>query len=245
MTDNPYRMLGVGLTISGTILGPIAFFILNSVPMTAIAISAIMIGITSIAIATTRPRISPEFSQLMFETGMENIVSFLEELGIKSKAIYLPSTMRTGSAQALIPLTENVDIEEIKRKIPERLIVQYGENPDDMAIAITAPGGVGLDKLEIKSGSTATEIEQVLNYVLTGLLDLANSAEVHISDRQLYIEISKPKLQYHDKWYYRCIGSPIASIVASIASDGIGKPIRIKEESYRNGNNIIHLEVLV
>lgn len=242
MKDSPYRLLGMVLTIFGTILAPIAYFILNSVPVTAIAISAIMIGLTSFAIATARPKISPEVSHLMLETGMANIASLLEELHPDSRAIYLPSTMRIGSAQALIPLTGN--IEEIKRKIPGRLFVQYGDNPDDMAIAITAPGGVGLDQTEIKLGSTSTEIEQVLNYVLTGLLDIANSAEVHISDQQLYIEVSKPKLHYDNTWYYQCIGSPIASIVASIVSDGIGKPIRIKDEIYQNGKNIINLEVL-
>ena len=36
----------------------------------------------------------------------------------------------------------------------------------------------------------------------------------------------------------------VRSIVASIASDGLGKPIRIKEESYQKGVNTIQLEVL-
>jgi hypothetical protein len=60
----------------------------------------------------------------------------------------------------------------------------------------------------------------------------------------LNIEVKGPKLHYENVWYYRCMGSPIASIVASIASDGIGKPVRIKEESYSNGKSIISLEVL-
>jgi hypothetical protein len=40
------------------------------------------------------------------------------------------------------------------------------------------------------------------------------------------------------------MGSPIASIVASIASDGIGKPVTITEENYQNGKSVIQLEVL-
>jgi hypothetical protein len=243
MKNNPYRLLGIGLTIAGAIFAPVAYFIINSIPLTAIALSSIMVGFTSIALASSRPQISPEASQLILETGMENIAALLEELGLNHKAIYLPSSMRDGNAQALIPLSGEIDVRRIKGKIPRRLIVRYGDNPGDMAIA-TAPGGTGLDKMEIKSGPTSSEIEQAVTYVLTGLLDLANSVEVRMSEKQLDIEVTGPKLHFENVWYYRCMGSPIASIVASIASEGIGKPLRIQEESYQKGKNLIRLEVL-
>ena len=244
MKNNRYRVLGVGLIISGAVFAPVAYFIINSIPLTAIALSSTMIGFTSFALATARPRISPEASRMIFETGMENIVSLLEELGINNKAIYLPSIMRTGNAQVLIPLSGNIDVQKIKEKIPGKLIVRYGDHPGNMGIAVTAPGGVGLNNLEINPGPTASEIEQTLTYVLTGLLDIANSVSVHLSEKQLYVEVTKPKLHYENIRYYRCIGSPIASIVATIASDGLGKPIRIKEESYHKGVSTILLEVL-
>ena len=169
MKNNPYRLLGIGLTIAGAIFAPVAYFIINSIPLTAIALSSIMVGFTSIALASSRPQISPEASQLILETGMENIAALLEELGLNHKAIYLPSSMRDGNAQALIPLSGEIDVRRIKGKIPRRLIVRYGDNPGDMAIAVTAPGGTGLDKMEIKSGPTSSEIEQAVTYVLTGL----------------------------------------------------------------------------
>ena len=244
MKNNPYRLLGIGLTIAGAIFAPVAYFIINSIPLTAIALSSIMVGFTSIALASSRPQISPEASQLILETGMENIAALLEELGLNHKAIYLPSSMRDGNAQALIPLSGEIDVRRIKGKIPRRLIVRYGDNPGDMAIAVTAPGGTGLDKMEIKSGPTSSEIEQAVTYVLTGLLDLANSVEVRMSEKQLDIEVTGPKLHFENVWYYRCMGSPIASIVASIASEGIGKPLRIQEESYQKGKTLIRLEVL-
>ncbi len=244
MTNNPYRLLGWGLIIAGAIFAPVAYLVINSIPLTAIALSSIMIGFTSIALATGQPQISPEASQMILETGMENIAALLEELGLSNKAIYLPSSMRMGNAQALIPLSGDIDIQRIKGKIPRRLIVRYGDNPGDMAIAVTAPGGTGLDKLEIKPGPTSSEIEQAVTYVLTGLLDLANAVEVRVNDKQLNVEVTGPKLHFENVWYYRCMGSPIASIVASIASNGIGKPVRITEESYQKGKSIIHLEVL-
>jgi hypothetical protein len=244
MKNNPYRLLGIGLIIAGAVLTSVAYFIINSIPITAIALSSIMIGFTSFALSTARPQISPEASQMILETGIENITAVLEEFGLNDKAIYLPSMMRTGNAQVLIPLNGDIDVGRISGKKFDRLIVRYGDNPGEMAIAFTAPGGTILNKLETKSGPTSSEIEQALTYVLTGLLDIANSVSVHLPEKQLYIEITGPKLHYENLRYHRCIGSPIASIVASIASDGLGKPLRIKEEGYQKGISTIQLEVL-
>jgi len=242
--SNPYRVLGLGLCLAGTIFAPISYFIIGSVPLTAVGMSAIIIGFTCIALANARPYISPEACEVILKTGMENTAALLEELGIRNKAVYLPSSMRDGHPQALIPLGEDRDIQRVKGKIPGRLIVRYGVNPDDMAIAVTTPGSINIDMLETKPGPTSGEIEAAVTYILTGLLDIANSVTVNLSDAQVNVEISGPKLHYEDIWYYRCLGSPIASIVAAISSEALEKPIRIKEEDYSKGKSRIILEVL-
>lgn len=242
--SNPYRVLGLGLCLAGTIFAPISYFIIGSVPLTAVGISAIIIGFTCIALANARPYISPEACEVILKTGMENTAALLEELGIRNKAVYLPSSMRDGHPQALIPLGEDRDIQRVKGKIPGRLIVRYGVNPDDMAIAVTTPGSINIDMLETKPGPTSGEIEAAVTYILTGLLDIANSVTVNLSDAQVNVEISGPRLHYEDIWYYRCLGSPIASIVAAISSEALEKPIRIKEEDYSKGKSRIILEVL-
>ena len=242
--NNPYRVLGLGLCLAGTIFAPISYFIIGSVPLTAVGMSAIIIGFTCIALANARPYISPEACEVILKAGMENTAALLEELGIRNKAVYLPSSMRGGHTQALIPLGEDRDIQRVKGKIPGRLIVRYGVNPDDMAIAVTTPGSINIDMLETKPGPTSGEIEAAVTYILTGLLDIANSVTVDLSDTQVNVEISGPKLHYEDIWYYRCLGSPIASIVAAISSEALGKPIRIKEEDYSKGKSRIILEVL-
>jgi len=242
--SNPYRVLGLGLCLAGTIFAPVSYFIIDSVPLAAVGISAIIIGFTCIALANARPYISPEACEVILKTGMENTAALLEELGIRNKAIYLPSTMRDGHPQALIPLGEDRDIQRVKGKIPGRLIVRYGVNPDDMAIAVTTPGSINIEMLETKPGPTSEEIEVAVTYILTGLLDIANSVTVNLSDTQVNVEISGPKLHYEDIWYYRCLGSPIASIVAAISSEALGKPIRIKEEDYSKRKSRIILEVL-
>jgi hypothetical protein len=242
--NNSYRILGLGLSIAGTIFAPVSYFIISSVPLTAVGISAIMIGFTLIALANTRPNISPEVCQLMLKTGMENTSALLEELGLRSKAIYLPSASRDGHPQALIPLVEGDDNKWIKGKIPGRLIVRYGPNSDAMAIAVTTPGSINIDMLETKPGPTASEIEAAATYILTGVLDIANSVSVSVTDNQIDVRISGAKLHYEDIWYYRCMGSPIASIIAAISSEALQKPVRIREENDINGKSSIIIEVV-
>jgi hypothetical protein len=242
--SQPYRILGLCFCLAGTIFAPISYFIIGSVPLTSIGISMIIIGFICIALANTRPYISPEAGQLMLKTGMENTSALLEELGLKNKAIYLPSMMRDGHPQALIPLTQDDNIQWIKQKIPGRLIVRYGVNPIDMAIAVTTPGSFNIDLLETKPGPAAGDIESAVSYILTGVLDIANSVTINMADGQVTADINGAKLHYEDIWYYNCLGSPIASIVATISSEALQKPIRIVEESYNKGKSHIILEVL-
>ena len=244
ITNNPYRILGLGLCLAGAIFAPITYFVISSIPLTAIGLSTVVIGIVCIALANTRPYVSPEACELILKTGMENTAALLEELGLRSKAVYLPSTMRDGHPQALIPLVENKEILLVQGKIPGRLIVRYGVNPDDMAIAVTTPGSINIDMLETKPGPTASEIQAATTYILTGLLDLANSVTVEITDAQVNVEVSGSRLHHEDIWFYRCLGSPVASIVAAISSEALEKPVRIREESYSKGKSRIILEVL-
>lgn len=234
----------MALIVAGVIFAPVAYFIVDSTPLTAIGISAIIVGFTCVALANTRPAISPEACQLILKTGMENTGALLEELGLRNKAIYLPSEMREGRPQALIPLVEENDIQKVRGKIPGRLIVRYGANPGDMAIAVTTPGSINIDMLESQPEPTSDGIEAAITYILTGALDLANSVSVSMTDSIINVEVSGARLHYEDIWYYRCLGSPVASIAAAISCEALNKPVRIKEEEFSKGKSRIVLEVL-
>ena len=244
MASNPYRILGLSLCTAGTLFALISYFIINSIPLIAIGISGILIGAICIGLSYTQPPVSPQAAQLILKTGMENTAALLEELGLTNRAVYLPSSMREGHPQALIPLMKKKEIKLAKKKIPGRLIIRYGANPDDMAIAVTTPGSINIDVLETKPGPTAGEIEAAVTYILAGVLDIARSVFVTLSDNTIHAEVSGAKLHYEDIWYYRCLGSPIASIVAAVSSEALGKPVRIKEERVDKGTSQIILEVL-
>ncbi len=237
-------MLGISLCVAGVIFAPVSYFIISSVPFAATGISAIMVGFACIALANSRPYLSPEACQLILRTGMENTSALIEELGLTSKAIYLPSTARAGRPQALIPVGDETQVEWVKEEIPGRLIVRYGSKPDEMAIAVATPGSINVDMLETKPGPTADEIQQAVSYLLIGVLDVARSVNVVLTDGLVQVDVTGARLRYEDAWYYRCMGSPIASIVAAVSCEALGKAVRIKEESLDHGKGRIVLEVL-
>lgn len=241
---NWYIILGVGLCCAGAVFAPVSYFVIDSVALTALAVSAMIVGFTSIALSNTRPNISPEACELMLKTGTENTAALLEELNLQSKAIYLPSSSRSGVSQAIIPLAEGDGPVQPRGNISGRLIVRYGPNSGDMALAVATPGSINIKMLDARPGPTADDIESAATHVLVGILDIATSVTVRLSEELIEVEVAKPRMRQDNVWYYSCLGSPIASIVAAISSEALEKPIRVKEESYSAGKSKILLEVL-
>ena len=242
--NNRYKIFGLGLCVVGAAFAPVSYFVIDSIPLTAVGISAFMIGISCIILVYTIPSLSPSTYQLMLKTGLENTANLLEGLGLSNRAVYLPSGMTNGSPQAVIPLTGNVDINSLKEIMPDRFLVSYGKNTGDMAVSVITPGTINMSVLTTLPGPTADEIETAINYILVEMLDIAESASVILVNDRLYIAVTNPKKVFDDTRYYQCMGSPIASIIASVSSEALGKPIMISEENPENEQTMITLEVL-
>ena len=240
---NRYRILGIGLCITGLIVAPVSYFVIVSVPLTAVGISAIMIGMTCSILSCTQPSLSPEVYQLMLKTGLENTAALLEGLGLSNKAVYIPSTMGNGYQQAVIPLAVDADLSLVKGKVPDRYIVKCGQT-EGRGIAVTTPGSIRIDRFETIPGPTADEIETAVNYILSDVLDIVDSASVIMVEDRIYVAVSNPKLIFEDNRYYQCMGSPIASIIAAVSSEALSRPVRISEENSEKKLSIITLEVL-
>lgn len=241
---NPYRSLGLALTVSGSILAPVFYFLAASVPLTALALSAIILGLVSATLANARPEITPEASQMMLQTGIENIASLLEELGLTSRAIYLPSPEKGGRPKAVIPLKEDGFVLEVKRIVPDRLITRFGPNLENMCLSVTTPGSISLDGIPLVRGGGTSHVESALSEILVGLMDIADSVSLHSEENRLLVDVTNPKLKYDNVWYCRSLGSPVASVVAAIASQGLARPLRIASEKAEGKHVRIELEIL-
>lgn len=244
MTRDPYLRLGLVLSFSGAILAPIFYYVLDSVPLAALAISGIMLGLVSAMLANARPAVPPEASRMMLQTGVEHLASLLEELGLRSKANYVPPSTTGGRARALIPLNENGSLPKKGQPVPNRLIARYGPNPEDICLVVTTPGTVSLDSVAISPGGGPDEMEGALNQILVGMMDLADSVSVHMLDDGIVVDVAKPKLRYDNVWFSHCLGSPLASIAASVVSEALNQPVRIAHEDDTRTGIRISIEVL-
>ncbi len=207
--------------------------------------STLILASISFGIAAGQPQIPPEISDILLQSGTENISALVEELGLKSKAIYLPSSMTNGKPQALIPLHSNPHPPELGRIVfPKRLIVKHGVNPDDMGLLITTPGSTVSENITAKPDSTDADLESTLTSILAGTVNLADSAKINTKDDVIDIEISNTRLENRKMWIYEILGTPLASIVVSIVAQVIDKPILISEEQTFKGKSILKLKVL-
>jgi hypothetical protein len=242
---NVYRMLGLCLVLTGSLLSLVSYFILNSIPLTALGISTLFLAGITYAIGTGQPKIPPEASALLLQSGTENISELVEELGLKSKAVYLPSSITGGKPRALIPLHSNPPYPQLgKIAFPKRLIVKYGANPEDMGLLVTTAGSTVSETIASKPDATDADLESTLTSVLSGNVNLADNAKITIDDDIIHVEVSNPRLENKKMWIYESLGTPLASIVASAIAQILNEPIIIEEEQTLKGKNLLKLKLL-
>jgi hypothetical protein len=241
--NNPYTWAGLSLLIAGALISLSAYFLFHLVWLTALGICMLILSFILVALGKAVPKLPPEVCSLFMETGVDNISTLIEELGIKSKAIYLPSSLAGKYPRAFIPLHSNGSRPEITKALPQRLIARYGSNPEDIGLLITTIGSAAACMLESKPGATSDELETALTSLLSGRLGIANGASVVCQNNHIQIEINRPRLENGNSWSHQCLGGPMAAVVASVAAEAWNKPMTISREEQANGTYHIELEV--
>ena len=241
---NPYIWSGLGLLIAGGLVSLPAYLIFHLTWLTALGICMLILSFILVALGKAVPRLPPEVCGLLLETGIDNIATLIEELGITTKAIYLPSSLASDHPRALIPLHANGSRPEITKALPRRLIARYGASPEDIGLLISTIGSTATGMLESKPGATSAELESALTSLFSGRLGVADGARVICNNGTIKVEINKPRLQNGTAWSHQCLGGPLASVVASIAAEAWDKPMTIKQEEQLKGKYCIELEVI-
>jgi hypothetical protein len=196
-----------------------------------------------LALSRAIPKLPPEVGGLLLETDIDNMASIVEELGVRTKAVYLPSSLTSGRPQALIPLHANPSLPPITTALPQRLIVRYGTRPDDIGLLLSTIGSNAVGMLKSRPNPDSDELESALNYLFTGILGVADRTRVANHSNNIKVEIHKPRIENKATWYHQSLGGPLASIVASLTAEAWNKPTTIKKEERLGGKHYIELEV--
>ncbi len=150
---NPYTWSGLSLIIAGALISAVAYFIFNLVWLKALGIRMLILSFISFilsALGKAAPKLPPEVCELLLETGVDNIAALIEELGIRTKAIYLPSSLARYWPRAFIPLQSGKPLPEITRALPQRLIARYGTSPEDIGLLISTIGSTATGMLDFE-----------------------------------------------------------------------------------------------
>lgn len=241
---SPYVRLGIALVFGGALFVLIAWLIVSSIPLVAFGLSVILIGVVALALARSLPDVPPEASSVMLRTGLENLSALVEEIGLTAPALYLPSRLTGSVPMALIPLRHNSAQPSIRRALATRLIVSYGPDTQDVGLLVRTAGTTVMQLLESRPGGSPAELESAMVAVLVGRLDLANGLRFYREGTRMVVEVAAPRLDQRDLWISRSLGSPLASIVATMAAEGLDTPVRIQGEDWSAGQVVIALEPL-
>lgn len=242
--SNSYAWTGTVLLVTGVLVSAIAHFVLGLTWLTALGISMLILAFVLLSLSRTIPRLPPEVCSLLLQTSMDNMAKIIEELGIKGKAVYLPSSRAGGRPQALIPLHSNPTLPDITVSLPKRFIVHHGSRPDDVGLLLATVGSAAFSLLETKPGPTSHSLEAALTTLLVGTLGVVSKVKVTDNQNRLKVVVFSPTLDDRAGWHHECLGGPIASIIASIAAEAWDKPVIIRQEARTNDKSAIELEVI-
>ena len=215
---NAYTWAGLGLLVAGGILFGSSLLIFHLTWLTAMGICMFIMSFILLALRQAVPDIPPEVCNLLLETGIGNMASLIEELGINTKAIYLPSSLSDKLPRAFIPLNSNGSDPRITRALPQRLITRYGNGPEDIGLLISTVGSTAAGMLESRPGATAGELESALTALFSGRLGIAGGTRVACSNDHIKVVINKPRFETDADLSHQCLGGPLATIAASPGS---------------------------
>jgi len=102
-----YRRLGIALILFGLSLST-ASFVVQATLFAGLGLSSFLVGLLLMYVPTERT-VSPRLVSASCLSSLVNLNSLLEELGIDSKAVYLPAKEEGHQPRAFLPLIRNPD----------------------------------------------------------------------------------------------------------------------------------------
>jgi hypothetical protein len=237
-----YSWTGLSLLTAGLFISITSYFVFQLTWLTGLGLCMLLLAVILVALGRAVPKLPPEACRLLLDAGNANITSLIEELGIITKAIFLPSSMTSDYPRAFLPLQHNCSLPSTMKVLPRRLFVRYGSNPDDIGLLIPTIGSTAIRLLEKMPGANSDELEAALTSLFTEILGISDRARVSCENSTIGIEIDKPRIE-DDSRLHRCLGGKLATISASVAAEAWNKPICIKREDKKEGKYYIELEI--
>jgi len=238
-----YIRLGTALSVAGAAILTVSLLLLGSYPGISTGIAVLVLGLVILLLGTTAPGVSAELADLLVRVGYENLGRLLEEIGLNSRAVYLPSTFFPGEARAFIPLDAERHEVAVSGKLDDRLVTFWGAGDDDVGLAVSTPGTAALSLLQYPPGGTMDEISVTLTQLAVATLRVAKGVEVH--ERAGRIEVLVRRESVPSRWLSSrvewCLGSLAASVAAAVVAEAKQRPVYVENEEVKGSQRVVVL----
>jgi hypothetical protein len=152
--------------------------------------------------------------------------------------------MTNDKLKVLVPLNSKNSPLKITNTLPQRLIVKYSDGTENIGLLVTTVGSIATRMLESKPGPSASEVESALTYLFMGVLGVAGRTAVVVNEYNIRVEIHNPHIENRETWSSQSLGSPLASIAASVVAEAWGRPFIISQEERNWRKHSVELEVV-
>ncbi|MEM2739201.1 MAG: hypothetical protein QXQ29_00145 [Candidatus Bathyarchaeia archaeon] len=222
-----FSLAGLCIALSGLVFAPLSYLILSNTPLTALGISAAILGF-SIAMTPTSP-IPPRAVRSMLEEVLASSELILEWLNIGSRGYYVACGDRR--IYVYIPLPGGGPPSVAK---PRGFVFEDG---GCMYLALPSPAS-GLVDLE-PTGS----LESALEYMLVDLTELCESVSIVETSVGYTVEFRRPRSPKPPDRVARVLGSLETCIAASAIALATGRPVSVVSEEDSDGRRVAVVEV--
>lgn len=216
------------LTSFGTALGLYSYFIAGIIPLTALGISCIILGLTALSLPR-HVRGGPGMRAML--QGATRGVEALLEQGTVGRATYLPPA-DGGAIFAYVPLTpqpETLSIDEMKQAPKSHV----GNNEKGLLVH-----PVGSELNRIPEFQEALSLEERLRYVLVESADVCSRVMVEETGSVVVVAMESADTDLQGQKYLESLGSLPSSLAACIIATLHNKPVTLLDEK-KTGNRLI------
>jgi hypothetical protein len=216
-----YTAAGIGLVVFGALFADFAFLILLNVPLTALGISCVVLGATTVLIPEN-PILASNIRS-MIKGSCLNIEALLEEFDAEERCVYLPP--RDGRVFAYVPLNTGHGLSNVWQAMeaPIRVVTEVG---GEQGLMIFLP--VSNDMLS--SIGEDSKAEEALSNILVEKLEFLESVKEAESGDKVVVRMSGSRMETDLPRFKKVLGSLPTSIAGCVLAFVFDKPLVLIEE---------------
>lgn len=237
-----FARIGAGLAGFGAILSAFSYFVLGSVPLTALGLAFCILG--CVVLIFPEYLVPHQLVKGMISGATANIEATLEEFAATQKAVYLPP--KEGKVYIFVPLSNNPSYPEFSKiaDTPKRIISNIDGHsglfiypPGSDVVVLSGVAGERETKIEEEKENKdfflndfLPQLENAISYLLVDFSEFCSKVQIGFKENRAILRMRNVKLNIEVPRFTKVLGSLPASLAACAIAQITRTPVKIIEE---------------